>query len=51
MKTGETRPDPDSLLRVAAQEGRGKLKVVLGAAPGVGKTYEMLSDGAARRRG
>jgi two-component system sensor histidine kinase KdpD len=36
---------------VAAQEGRGKLKVFLGAAPGVGKTYEMLSEGAARRRG
>jgi two-component system sensor histidine kinase KdpD len=38
-------------LRVAAQEGRGKLKVFLGAAPGVGKTYEMLSEGGARRRG
>jgi two-component system sensor histidine kinase KdpD len=46
----EGRPDPDSLLRVAAQEGRGKLKVFLGAAPGVGKTYEMLSEGAARQR-
>jgi two-component system sensor histidine kinase KdpD len=47
----EDRPDPEALLRVAAQEGRGKLKVFLGAAPGVGKTYEMLSEGAARRRG
>ncbi len=43
------RPDPDALLRAAAQEGRGRLKVFLGAAPGVGKTWEMLSDGAARR--
>ncbi len=44
------RPDPDALLRQAAQEGRGRLKVFLGAAPGVGKTYEMLEDGAARAR-
>jgi two-component system sensor histidine kinase KdpD len=45
----DLRPDLDSLLRAAAQEGRGRLKVFLGAAPGVGKTYEMLTDGAARR--
>lgn len=45
----DQRPDPDALLRVAAREGKGRLKVFLGAAPGVGKTYEMLSDGAARR--
>ncbi|RYE03256.1 MAG: sensor histidine kinase KdpD [Sphingomonadales bacterium] len=44
------RPDPEALLRTAAQEGRGRLKVLLGAAPGVGKTYEMLTEGAARRR-
>ena len=46
----EQRPDPEALLRAAAQEGRGRLKVFLGAAPGVGKTYEMLSEGAARAR-
>jgi two-component system, OmpR family, sensor histidine kinase KdpD len=44
------RPDPDALLRAAAQEGRGRLKIFLGAAPGVGKTFEMLSEAAARRR-
>lgn len=44
------RPDPDALLRAAAQEGRGCLKVFLGAAPGVGKTWEMLTDGAERRK-
>ncbi len=43
------RPGPEAFLRAAAQEGRGRLKIFLGAAPGVGKTYEMLSDGAARR--
>jgi two-component system sensor histidine kinase KdpD len=39
------RPDPETLLALAAKEGRGRLKVFLGAAPGVGKTYEMLSEG------
>lgn len=46
----DARPDPDALLRAAAQEGRGRLKIFLGAAPGVGKTYEMLSEGIARKR-
>lgn len=36
------RPDPDALLAAAASEGRGRLKVFLGSAPGVGKTWEML---------
>jgi two-component system sensor histidine kinase KdpD len=44
----ETRPSPDALLKAAEKEARGKHKIFLGAAPGVGKTYEMLS--AARRR-
>jgi len=47
---GDARPDPDALLRAAAQEGRGRLKIFLGAAPGVGKTFEMLTEGAARAR-
>jgi len=46
----DNRPDPDALLRAAAQEGVGRLKVFLGAAPGVGKTYEMLTEAAARRK-
>ncbi|MEO6717693.1 MAG: sensor histidine kinase KdpD [Novosphingobium sp.] len=45
----EAKPDPDALLRAATREGKGRLKVFLGAAPGVGKTYELLTDGAARR--
>ena len=44
----EMRPDPDALLeRVKLEEGRtarGKLKIFLGAAPGVGKTYAMLQE-------
>lgn len=50
MTDGPRRPSPEALLRQAAQEGRGRLKIFLGAAPGVGKTYEMLSDGAERAR-
>jgi two-component system sensor histidine kinase KdpD len=38
----DPRPDPDALLLAAAREGRGRLKMFLGAAPGVGKTWEML---------
>ena len=40
------RPSPEALLRAARREERGRLKIFLGAAPGVGKTYEMLGDGA-----
>jgi two-component system sensor histidine kinase KdpD len=46
--TDDARPSPDALLAQAGTEGRGRLKIFLGAAPGVGKTYEMLSQ--ARRR-
>ncbi len=45
-----SRPSPDALLEAARREERtrGRLKVFLGAAPGVGKTYEMLTVGRAR---
>jgi two-component system, OmpR family, sensor histidine kinase KdpD len=46
----EKRPSPDALLAVAKRAGRGKLKLFLGAAPGVGKTYEMLLTAAARKQ-
>ena len=46
----ERRPSPEALLREARQESRGHLKVFLGAAPGVGKTYEMLQAAQAKRR-
>ncbi|MDF0544754.1 sensor histidine kinase KdpD [Sphingobium sp. H39-3-25] len=45
-----TTRNPEAFLRQAAQEGRGRLKVFLGAAPGVGKTFEMLSEGKERLR-
>jgi two-component system sensor histidine kinase KdpD len=47
----DKRPSPEALLEAAAlEQGRGRLKIFLGAAPGVGKTYEMLSSARARRR-
>jgi two-component system sensor histidine kinase KdpD len=48
------RPDPDALLReVEREEGkRGRLKIFLGYAPGVGKTYSMLNEAhILKRRG
>lgn len=50
--TEPQRPDPDALLaRVKEPEAgaRGALRIYLGAAPGVGKTYTMLEEG--HRRG
>ena len=41
------RPDPDALLAAVRQANAGRMKVFLGAAPGVGKTYAML-QGARR---
>jgi two-component system sensor histidine kinase KdpD len=44
------RPSPDALLEEARREdrSRGRLKVFIGAAPGVGKTYEMLLSARAK---
>ncbi|HEX4046161.1 MAG TPA: DUF4118 domain-containing protein [Gammaproteobacteria bacterium] len=49
----EQRPNPETLLQRAQleerQKKRGQLKIYLGAAPGVGKTYKMLQDAIAQR--
>ncbi|MGP5325732.1 ATP-binding protein [Vreelandella titanicae] len=42
MYSADQRPDPNTLLKAARREARGCLRVFLGAAPGVGKTYTML---------
>lgn len=47
--SNHSRPSPDALLEAAKRETRGRLKIFLGAAPGVGKTYEMLMSGRARK--
>ncbi|HEY1541742.1 MAG TPA: sensor histidine kinase KdpD [Xanthobacteraceae bacterium] len=48
----DQRPSPEALLGAARrEEGRvGKLRIFVGAAPGVGKTYEMLLQARARKR-
>jgi two-component system sensor histidine kinase KdpD len=48
----DQRPSPEALLEAARkEEGRiGKLRIFVGAAPGVGKTYEMLQQARARRK-
>src|SRR5450759_624679 len=52
--TEHKRPEPESLLEIAQQEEtakkRGKLTIYFGAAPGVGKTYSMLSDARIRKK-
>src|SRR6201987_5178466 len=48
----EHRPSPEALLEAARREdGRvGKLRIFVGAAPGVAKTYEMLQQARARKQ-
>jgi len=50
MSDREIRPAPEARLEAAKRDGRGRLKIFLGAAPGVGKTYEMLLSAQAKRR-
>src|SRR3954467_6180548 len=49
-RDSEQRPSPEALLDAARREESraGKLKIFVGAAPGVGKTYEMLQRAQAR---
>src|SRR5205807_5896014 len=48
----QQRPSPDALLEQAQREegAAGKLKIFIGAAPGVGKTYKMLEEARAKRK-
>jgi two-component system sensor histidine kinase KdpD len=54
MRDDEKRPSPDTLLKVAkaeeAESCRAKLKIFLGYAAGVGKTYAMLEAAGQRKR-
>src|ERR1700733_9306756 len=45
----DNRPSPEALLQQVAKESRGRLKIFLGAAPGVGKTFEMLTTAQLKR--
>src|SRR5215470_14296622 len=48
----DQRPSPEALLEAARREESrvGKLRIFVGAAPGVGKTYEMLQQARARKK-
>src|ERR1700736_1210474 len=48
----QQRPSPEALLAQAQREesAAGKLKIFIGAAPGVGKTYKMLEEARAKRK-
>lgn len=43
--TPEELLDRYNLREVSLEDGRGNLRVILGAAPGVGKTWQMLDEG------
>ena len=51
-RDSDKRPSPEALLEAARREESrvGKLRIFVGAAPGVGKTYEMLQQARARKR-
>jgi two-component system sensor histidine kinase KdpD len=51
-RDADQRPSPEALLEAARREEKhvGKLRIFVGAAPGVGKTYEMLQQARARKK-
>ena len=50
MKGNGNRPSPESLLAKLRDGERANLRVYIGAAPGVGKTFQMLEDAHALKR-
>lgn len=50
MRENGNRPSPESLLARLKEGERANLRVYIGAAPGVGKTYRMLEDAHALKR-
>jgi two-component system sensor histidine kinase KdpD len=46
----EDRPPPERFLTLIRDQQRGRLKIYLGFAAGVGKTYEMLQEGHRLKR-
>lgn len=47
--TADRRPTADALLARIKEKDRARLRIYIGAAPGVGKTYEMLQEAHALR--
>ena len=50
MNANGSRQSPESLLAKLKKGERASLRVYIGAAPGVGKTYQMLEDAHALKR-
>jgi two-component system sensor histidine kinase KdpD len=52
LRESTQRPSPEALLEAARREEHrvGHLRIFVGAAPGVGKTYEMLQTARARKK-
>ena len=50
MTDDQNRPAPEHFLSLIRQQQRGRLKIYLGFAAGVGKTYEMLQEGQRLKR-
>jgi two-component system sensor histidine kinase KdpD len=50
MSSDEMRPPPEHFLSLIQRQKRGRLKIYLGFAAGVGKTYEMLQEGHRLKR-
>lgn len=50
MSNDQTGPTPEHFLTIIRQQQRGRLKIYLGFAAGVGKTYEMLQEGQRLKR-
>src|SRR5438034_2075283 len=50
MSSPGDRPPPEHFLTLIRQQQRGRLKIYLGFAAGVGKTYEMLQEGQRLKR-
>lgn len=50
MVAEQHRPSPETLLAKINEGARATLRIYIGAAPGVGKTYQMLEDAHALKR-
>jgi two-component system, OmpR family, sensor histidine kinase KdpD len=50
VSSGELQPNPERFLDLIRRQQRGRLKIYLGFAAGVGKTYDMLQEGNRLRR-
>ena len=49
MTQEDLRPDPEAMLAETREKTLGKLRIFLGMAPGVGKTYAMLAEAHQRK--